>query len=302
MITRFVLGVLVWLFVADLCYPQEPKLQLKEGDTVVLLGSTFLERDRHYGQIETMLRSRFPGLKFRVRNLAWPGDTTTVQLRPLNFQNLDALLAELKPTYVVVCFGSNEAFVGPEGVEGFLRGYRGYLDRLSKTGAKLILLSPVRLENLGQLLPDPSVQNEALRLYVDATRKLAAERGCLFINLFTTVVRPSSGAPASPLTENGLHLTEKGYEVAAEAIARQLVLGPSRISPDQREKVRAAVVRKELLFFHHWRAHNAEYIYGRRAKAGDGNAGNPHFPAELAEFARLLRAADANIAQLSTVR
>src|SRR5690349_3865359 len=62
-----------------------PKLELRSGDRVALVGATFIERDRHYGEFESVLRSRFPGVRFSLRNMAWPGDTTTVQLRPLNF-------------------------------------------------------------------------------------------------------------------------------------------------------------------------------------------------------------------------
>jgi hypothetical protein len=298
-IPRLTTCLMFWFIATVPASAQEPKIQLKDGDCVVLIGNTFIERDRHYGQIETMLRSRFSGVKFTMRNLAWPGDTTTVQLRPLNFQNLDELLAELKPAYLFVSFGTNEAFKGPQGIEEYLRGYRTYLDRLAKSRGKIIMISSIRHENLGPPLPDPSAQNDNLRLYVEATRKLAAERGYLFVNLFATVVRPGSGVPAQPLTENGIHLTEQCYEVAAEAIARQLLLGPTKLPPEQRQEMRREIIRKELLFFNRWRAHNGEYIYGRRSKAGGGNAGNPTFPAEMAEFERLIRETEAKITEMS---
>src|SRR4051812_38710412 len=84
--------------------------ELKDGDRVLFVGNTFLERDRHYGTIETMLRSRFPGRTWTLRNLAWPGDTTMVQLRPLNFGSPQEHIAAHRPTVVFVSYGMNEAF------------------------------------------------------------------------------------------------------------------------------------------------------------------------------------------------
>ena len=55
------------------------------------------------------------------------------------------------------------------------------------------------------------------------------------------------------------------------------------------------IIEKDLLFFHRWRAHNGEYIYGRRSKPGGGNAGNPTFPTEFAQLEKLLLASDQSL-------
>lgn len=46
---------------------------LREGDRVVLIGSTLIEREQRYGYWETALTERYPGVTFR--NLGWSGDT-----------------------------------------------------------------------------------------------------------------------------------------------------------------------------------------------------------------------------------
>ena len=49
--------------------------ELREGDRVVLLGDTFIEREQRHGFIEHMLVSHFPGRRITFRNLGWSADT-----------------------------------------------------------------------------------------------------------------------------------------------------------------------------------------------------------------------------------
>lgn len=369
------------------------KLQLKNGDRVLLVGGSFLERDRHHGSLETMLRSRFPGVAFTLRNIAWPGDTTDVQLRPLNFERLEDTLRRQDASVVFVCYGSSEAFAGAGGVERFVAGYRHILDKLAASKPHtVVLLSPVRQEALGLPGVDAARYNRDLKLYVEAIRRLAADRGHLFADLYSTVVAESDLPPRQPLTANGVHLTPWGYQKAMAETARQLglevpaweveldagakkivgrgccteelevaagsirfivrddrlpmaatddapadapperrILKVSGLAPgdytlsidgrevaraaadawargidlvrdpafDQGRRLRQAICDKDYLFFNRWRAHNGEYIYGRRAHPGGGNSGNPTFPQEFAEFDKRLQDADKELAELS---
>jgi hypothetical protein len=61
------------------------------------------------------------------------------------------------------------------------------------------------------------------------------------------------------------------------------------------ERLRAAIHGKNELFFHRWRAHNAEYIFGRRAKP----YGVVSFPPEMQVFDRLIQEADRKVWGLS---
>lgn len=378
--------------------------ELKDGDRVALVGATLIERDRHYGELEAALRSRFPGRKLSFRNMAWPGDTTTVQLRPLNFGSLEQHLEAQKPTVILVSYGSNEAFEGEAGLEKFIGGYSSILDLLAKTGARVIVVSPLRQENLGAPLPDPAEVNRNLTIYTSAIARLAQERNLPFVDLFQSLVDSSPNPPAYPLTENGVHLTDYGYWKAAGVLARELGLHdapwsieidargaaprsnasgvrvsdlkkegeslsfhatdaqvpvppPEGAPPDAWEGESARVIRvaglsngryalridgkevaagtseewaagvpirsgpqftqgallrreivwKNLLFFNRWRAHNGEYIYGRRSTTSEGydrtkdggNSGNPSFPGEMAEFERLIEQSDRKADELA---
>ena len=53
-----------------LLFAAEP-LVLDDGDRVVLVGNTLIEREQRYGWWEAALVSAFPGKKVQFRNLGW---------------------------------------------------------------------------------------------------------------------------------------------------------------------------------------------------------------------------------------
>ncbi|MCS7167644.1 MAG: SGNH/GDSL hydrolase family protein [Gemmatales bacterium] len=363
----------------------EIKFELTSGDRIVYYGGTLLERDRHYGILETMFRTRFPNRQLTFRNLAWPGDTVYTQLRPLNFGNMEQHLREQRPSVILVCFGMTEAYQGRAGLDSYTKAYARQLSMLGKLTSRIIVLSPIRQEFLGPPLPDPKTYNDHVALYHAATRQLVAKMKLPYIDLYSYLIPDQRADP--PLTENGIHLTRYGYWRLSELLAQQLGLSErwevtldfkkkavisargTRVEnvewleeglrftahdqvlpnpapegspadadeqaaqrrltidglPDgqyqlfaenqlvaqgssvqwsrgivlvrdstyqQARKLREIVIEKDILFFHRWRAHNGEYIYGRRSKPGGGNSGNPTFPAEFAELDRLLEEMD----------
>src|SRR5262245_53296020 len=150
---------------------------LKEGDRVVLIGSTLIEREQRYGYWETALTERYPGVTFR--NLGWSGDTVSgiAQARfgsvAEGYNHRKEHIAAVKPTVILIGYGTNEAFEGEAGLPKFLDGLNVLLDSLAPHKARLVLLSPVREEDLGRPLPDPAPQNKNIRLYADALRQVA---------------------------------------------------------------------------------------------------------------------------------
>jgi lysophospholipase L1-like esterase len=161
------------------------------------------------------------------RNLGWDGDTVWGEARaefgsPADgFNSLTKHVADLKPTVIFVAYGMSESFSGAGGVEPFIQQLDRMLDMLSRTQARILLLSPIRHEDLGPPLPDPSEHNRHLRLYVDAIAKVAGRRSCDFVNLFDL-----AGSKEQPLTQNGIHLNDRGYRAATGAIERALGLAP----------------------------------------------------------------------------
>jgi lysophospholipase L1-like esterase len=210
-----------------LCQSSKKPFELSDGDRVVFIGNTFFERDLKYNHLETALTVRWPGRNVTFRNLGWDGDTVWGEARaefgsPADgFNSLAKHVADLKPTVLFVAYGFSESFAGPGGVDSFTQQLDRMLDMLSRTQARIILLSPIRHEDLGRPLPDPAEHNRSLQLYVDAIAKVAARRNFDYINLFDL-----AGSKEQPLTQNGIHLNERGYRAATWAIERSLGLTP----------------------------------------------------------------------------
>ena len=226
-----------WLVGASWACAGEPAsgidrpIELKDGDRVVLLGSTLIERDGESGYLETRIARRNPGRSIVVRNLGWSGDTVdgvswSVGNPPANgFRQLVEHVLALKPTVIVLGYGSNESFASAAGLPAFAAGLDRLWTALAPAGARMVVLTPPRQENLGPPLPDPTGHNLDLARYGDFLRAEAARRGATGVDLFPSLVDPGLGDPLRPLTTNGLHFTPEGYRVVAARIAPALV-GP----------------------------------------------------------------------------
>jgi len=199
--------------------------QLLEGDRVVLLGNTLIEREQRYGYWETALTRRYPDKSITFRNLGWSGDTVFGEARagfggPADgFRHLKDHVLALKPTVLIIGYGANESFDGPAGLPRFVKGLETLLDTLAPAKARIVLLSPLKQEDLGRPLPDPAAINKNLRLYADAIRDTAKKRGHRFIDLYDML-----GKEKYPLTDNGIHLTAWGYWRSAMVLERGLGL------------------------------------------------------------------------------
>lgn len=193
-------------------------IELRDGDRVVLIGSTLVEREQDQGYIETVLTSRFPDRSITFRNLAWSGDTVAGEAQAFfgtpedGYKHRLEHVVALKPTLIVIGYGANESFDGAAGLERFRTGLSRLLDDLaSRTGARMVLLAPLDHEDLGGLLPSPAKHREALRLYRDAIREIAGGRRLGFIDLLAWHQDQTRAAPECPLTDNGIHPTPTGY-------------------------------------------------------------------------------------------
>jgi lysophospholipase L1-like esterase len=226
---RVLTGVLL-LWLGQAAGAREPgPLKLKDGDRVVLLGGALIEHEQFLGYLETRLTQCFPDATVRFRNLGWGGDTVRGEARTAGFRNpagFDRLLKEVrdqKPTVIFLAYGANESFDGPEGLPGFLDGYRHLLDQLAPLKAHIVILSPTPHEDLGRPFPDPAEHNRSLEQYTDALARLAAEHKHLFVDLFRPLQNFHKASPQVRLTDNGLLPNELGYCLLAREVETRLV-------------------------------------------------------------------------------
>ena len=166
-----------WVLFSVVCgcpvlFAQSTKtFELFDGERVVFVGNTFVERAIDYGHIEVALSTQWPDRNITFRNLGWSGDDSRGRARRFfgpveeGFQHLKTHVEELKPTVIFVNYGAMESYEGREGLADFEANMNTLLDTLEESRARIVLLSPVPQENLGPPLPDPTKNNANLRLY-----------------------------------------------------------------------------------------------------------------------------------------
>ncbi|MDZ4405262.1 SGNH/GDSL hydrolase family protein [Prosthecobacter sp.] len=261
--------------------PQPTTFEFKDGDRLVLIGNTVLEREQRYGSFEPRLALALGEVKVSVRNLAWSGDTVFGHARSYfgppeeGLQRMAAHLEMLKPTVVVLCYGSELAFERLGGLPDFLSGYRSLIEliRTKSPGVRVIIATPPPLENLAPPLPDLTVENRNLSSLRDALRKFAGMQNAFFVDWFELMGGlPKPGAILKPLTENGVHYTREGYEKLSARLIEGLGLKMPDAPAPALENLRRAVIAKDTLFFNRWRPHNETYLFGFRKHEQGQNA------------------------------
>ncbi|MBX9622353.1 MAG: SGNH/GDSL hydrolase family protein [Gemmataceae bacterium] len=286
-----------------------PTFALKDGDRIVWIGNTLVEREQRYGYWETALHAAYPKVNFTLRNLGWSGDTVTGDARAgfdtpeKGYERLVSLTLELKPTVIFVSYGQNESFDGEAGTARFEKGLNRLLDALKPAKARVVLFTPVpvykREFTAGPAAADG--RNAAIRRYSEVIWSVAAGRGLPCLDLGDAVARRLTsrdimdGTRQKPpageeVTENGLHLNAAGYRTTAPAFLTYFDHDPAAGSEwATLEPLRQAVVAKNELFFHRWRPQNETYLFGFRKHEQGKNA------KEVAEFDPLVKIAEDEI-------
>ena len=258
-----------------------------DGDRVVVIGSTLIEREQAGGYWELALTLRNKDKAVTFRNLGWSGDTVWGESRgsfdgqAKGYAKLLELTKELKPTVIVLCYGQNESYAGDTRLKAFAAQYEKLLKDLAATKARFVLMSPTPFQEV-KPLKGAKAKNENLAKYVAATKELATARKVDFVDAFGSLV----GKPAVP-TENGIHYSDEGYRGT-----RTIFSAGETIDNSATDDLRKAIVAKNELFFHRWRPQNETYLFGFR-KHEQGKNGK-----EIAEFDPLVAKEEAKIAEL----
>lgn len=227
--------LLIFFLSTQLARATSPPIEFRDGDRVIFIGNTFIERAQAYGHLETWLTAAFPEREITFRNLGWSGDTVFGHARSYfgppeeGIERLTQHLEELKPTLIVSAYGAVAAFEGESGIESFVAGYEKLLSVFKNSGARIVLMSPPPAENLPAPLPNQDAHNERLARYSEVIGELANRDGHGFADVFTTLREAWAELP-HPLTENGLHFTEAGYAAITPLIAKTLGVDPGPLS------------------------------------------------------------------------
>lgn len=199
---------------------------LHNNDRIVFLGNSIFENDLQYGYLETALTERWPNKNITYRNIGWTGDMVRGEARatftnpPTAYQTLIENITRTQPTVVFIAYGGLEAMKGESALPYFSDGLNQLIDTLDRLGARSILLSPIPI-----MLPDSSAntaeRNALLNLYSKKIAAIAASRNKYFIDVFNPINKIRKTVD---ITDNGIHLNEKGYYYLASIIEEALGL------------------------------------------------------------------------------
>lgn len=271
--------------------PKDP-FEFADGDRVVFLGGTLVEREQKYGYWELALTLKNKDKNVTFRNLGWSGDTVWCESRgsfdgpKKGFERTVELVKELKPTVIVICYGHVESFDGKDGVPKFKDGLEKLIDAVSVTKARVVLMTPTRFENV-KPITDAEGKNANLNLYVDATKAVAEKRKLEVVDLYGLSQQKSEIG-----TENGMHLHELGYWGTTFPMRQAVSEDLWRSHAVSDDPLMKAIVAKNELFFHRWRPQNITYLTGFRKGEQGQNA------KEIAQFDPLVGKAEKEIAEL----
>ncbi|HEX3718823.1 MAG TPA: PVC-type heme-binding CxxCH protein [Verrucomicrobiae bacterium] len=276
-----------------------------DGDRIVLVGDTLIEREQESGWLETVMDSSFPDRRFIVRNLGWSADTPAGESRASfdfadpqkGFDMLTRQVAKAKPSVVFIGYGMASSFGGAEGLDKFKRDLNRLIDTIQRDSTqqiRFVVLSPLHHYLMPPPLPDPTRHNASLSQYTEALRDIARERGMPFVDLFDW--KPARRA--QDFSDDGIHLVPDGYRLMALEVGRQLGWKVRVKSGHKQavEELRRAVIRKNQLFFDRWRPENETYLFGFRKHEQGQNA---H---EIPEFDPLVDDLDKRIFELRDLK
>jgi azurin/glucose/arabinose dehydrogenase len=268
-----------------------PLVHLQKGDHIAIVGSGLADRQQHHGWLEALIHKAYPDAELTIRNLGFAADEINIHPRSADVPPIEYFLAMKKgdttaqpgivykagtdfgADVIFAYWGFNESFRGPQELDNFKGELAQYLNAQltakynGESAPKIVLFSPIAHENLKHPdFSDGAANNANLALYTKAMEEVAKAKGVPFVDLFTPS-RELFAKSTSPLTINGIHLTEAGDRQLAP-VQFKAVFGTD--APDLMDprvgKIRAAVIDKNTEWHHRYRTVDQFNIYGERSR------------------------------------
>ncbi|MES2657611.1 MAG: PVC-type heme-binding CxxCH protein [Verrucomicrobiota bacterium] len=271
-----------------------PAFELKDGDRVALLGDAFIEREQYNGWIEIAATTRFPQSNVTFRNLGWnadlPSGDSRSGLSPLQagmegpdegWKQLQNQLSIYKPNVIILGYGMAASLPNGCPPEKFGTDLERLLDDAPKSVGKevrfLVLGAPPRFERPGEDASVLKAHRESLAAANRILQEIATRRGLPFVSL--------DGLKQDPgYSQNGIHLTDAGYQAVARLIEKSLGWQPGAWDKgDSAAALRKHILKKNEWFFNRSRPANMAYIFGfRKGEQGNNAVEIPQFDALIA--------------------
>jgi acyl-CoA thioesterase-1 len=194
------------------------KLILGPGDQIVAIGDSITQAGGYLRDVDSVLQAKYPELKLPpIKNVGIGGQKAEDLV--VRFQKD---VVDRKPKVVTLSIGINDVWHRasqphePAVLAEYWKNVAKMVNMAEKAGIKVILLTPTLIQE------DPAAAgNLRLRVYIEAEKQIAREKGCTLIDLHhrflvATANRPKT-AKASPiwLTTDGVHMSPTGDALMA---------------------------------------------------------------------------------------
>lgn len=242
----------------------------QNGDIVAIVGNGLPDRMQHDGWMETLLQSALQDKQVRFRNMSASGDRPDSFPRSKGATSMTEYLQHVKADAVFAFFGYNESFDGVAKADEYRKKLVEFVKKTrgskanGKSFPRIVLFSPIAHENIrNPNVPNGKSHNVQLAAYTKATEAAAKEAGVEFVDLFHPSLEMFRAA-STPLTINGVHLTEEGNRQIAEVIASAL-LGQRINASASMDLLRNAVLDKNNHWNNRYRARDGNDVWGGRS-------------------------------------
>ncbi len=276
---RLVLASLA-LLLASVSHAADPKVELKDGDRIAIIGNTLADRMQHDAWLDAYLHTRFAKLNLSIRHMGFSADEVggfkanpefNKRLRSANFGSNDEWMYRVKADVIFAFFGYNESFADKEGLTAFKADLDSFVKHAKsqtyngRVAPRVVLFSPVAQEPpRGRKLPDPVANNARLELYTAAIAEVAKSNDVPFVDLFRPTAELYQKVPRA-LTINGIHLTSEGNQVVAHTIDTALFGDNAPRTSEQLEKTRKAALDRNFHWHQRYRATDGYSVFGGRS-------------------------------------
>ena len=258
------------LFDVPESYRDPMPFKFAKGDVVAILGNGLPDRMQHDGWLETLFQSELQGKEVRFRNLSTSGDRPNSFPRSKGSATVTEVLRHVKADVVFAFFGYNESFEGVKKAGEYQKTLMEFVKKTrgskanGKSFPRIVLFSPIAHEDTGNKnVPDGKAHNVQLAAYTRATAAAARKSGVAFVDLFHPSLQMFKES-STPLTINGVHLTEEGNKQLSEIIASAL-FGHQVTASQTMETLRTAVLDKAYKWNNRYRARDGNDVWGGRS-------------------------------------
>ena len=206
---------------------------LQAGDRVCFYGDSITEQ-RYYGMdVETFVRTRFPGLLVEFVNSGVGGDKVGGGWAGPIDRRLERDVFPFKPNVVTIMLGMNDASYrafDPEIFATYQRGYEHIIASLQAhlPGVRIVLIEPTPYDDMTQPPKFPGGYNAVLLRYAAFVRDLAAEHHLACVDFMTPLLEVVQKAQAEDPKLAGevlpgrVHPSAVGELVMAQALLTSL--------------------------------------------------------------------------------